>query len=355
VASDTTGWVRWLDDLSQHDVDVVGGKIAQLAGLKAAGVRVPDGFAITADAYREAMRSSGLSADLQRLSAVATDVPDQADAAARECAGLISSCSVPLHVSEAISSAYSQLMLLRRDPLPRVAVRSSALREDSSDASSAGQYDSFLGIAGATSVVEAVRQCWASLFNERAVVYRAKHGIDVNTSPMAVGVIELVDARAAGVGFSLHPVTGSLDRLVVESTFGWGEALVQGRVNPDHFEVDRHDLRVLRRQVGKKSWVSTWSSNGDGITETAMPDVLVSESSLSDDELRSICRVLLEVEERLGHPVDIEWAWPRSGDAPLVVQARAETVHGTRVKPGDIGEFDPMANALRHAFDRGGA
>lgn len=171
---------------------------------------------------------------------------------------------------------------------------------------------------------------------------------------MAVAVIELVDARASGVAFSVHPVTGDSERLVVESTFGWGEALVQGRVNPDHFELNRDDLRVLQRKVGTKQWVSTWSATRGEITEIPMPVVLISEPSLDDVELQSICRVLLQVEELLGHHIDLEWVWPRSGVGPVVVQARAETVH-SNFSPREAEQFDPMTNALRHAFDRGGA
>ncbi len=347
-----TGLVRWLDDLGPADVTIVGGKVAQLAGLKAAGIPVPNGFAVTAVAYLETVERGGMSAALRRLALSVKDDPTRAAEVARECAALVVGCTVPAAVEDAVTSAYAKLTLLRRDPLPLVAVRSSALREDSADASSAGQYDSFLGISGASSVLESVQRCWASLFNERALVYRAKYGIDVESSPMAVGVIELVDARASGVAFSLHPVTGNADRLVVESTFGWGEALVQGRVNPDHFEVDRADLRVLQYRVGLKTWVSTWSGSGTGITEIAMPEVLVSEPSLTEAEVRRICGVLLNVERLMAEPVDLEWVWPRSGEGPVVVQARSVTSHREPAQPSSRPTFDPMANALRHTFQQ---
>ena len=178
-----------------------------------------------------------------------------------------------------------------------------------------------------------------------------------DTSLLApVGIIELVDARASGVAFSINPVSGNPSRLVIESTFGWGESLVQGHVTPDHYEVARENLNILIRRIGSKQVVSTWSDGGGGIVEREMPEILKSSSSLDDEELADIAAMLLKIETHFGYAVDVEWVWPKnSTTGPVIVQARPETVHRLTADQltAAIAErtpFDPLAFAMAQTF-----
>lgn len=342
-----TNVVRWLDDLEDADRTVVGGKVAELARLRRSGFPVPDGFAVTAEAFVATLRANGIEEEITRIADQVRDAA-QAEQAEQRCRRMVAECVLPPEVVAAIESGYNGLIARQRNPRPQVAVRSSALREDQAEASSAGQYDSFLGVSGIEAVIDAVRRCWMSLFSQRALVYRARNGISTAASPMAVAVVELVEARSAGVAFSVHPVSGNPDRLTIESTFGWGESLVQGRVRPDRFEVDRDAGRILRRDIARKSWVSCRNDQGT-IAEMPMPAVLADQPSLDDDEVRAITDVLLRVEAMLGYHVDMEWVWPPRASAPVVVQARPGAVHAPTPTPPPAATADPFAAALRYS------
>lgn len=347
--------VRWLGDPASVDVSVFGSKVANLAKMRAAGIPAPDGFAVSANAYLDAVRAAGARDRLAEAVAAMASRPELIDELSLTCRRIIETMRMPAPLQSQVREAYDELALRRTEAYPVVAVRSSALKEDTLDASGAGQYETVLGVSGADAVLTAIRHCWASLFSAHAVHYRMQHGVDASENPMAVGVIELVDARASGVAFSVHPVTGDPQRLVIESTFGWGETLVQGRVTPDHFEVARDDGRVLKRRVGTKNVVSAWSAEGNRIVERPMPAVLQSRSSLDDEAASSVARIVLQIEDLLGCSVDVEWVMPKGqGASPVIVQARPETVH--RLTKAELGPpspqsaFDPVAFALAQTF-----
>ncbi|MEP6842328.1 MAG: PEP/pyruvate-binding domain-containing protein [Pseudolysinimonas sp.] len=348
-------WVRWLDECRVGDIESLGGKVAHLADFGAAGIVTPDGFGISADAYLAAIAASGLERALATAAERIDADPGLAPELCAECRRSILEMEMPPLLRSAVTEAYDRLMLSRGEADPAVAVRSSAIREDSEDASSAGQYTTVLGVTGAEGVLAAVQECWASLYSEHALLYRSAHGIRVEESPMAVGVIELVDARASGVAFSLDPVTGAPARLVIESTFGWGESLVQGHVTPDRYEVARDELRILRRRVGTKRVISTWSASGGGIQESQMPMILRETASLDDSAVLRIAETLLRIEEHFGCAVDVEWVWPKvSTGVPVIVQARPETVHRLTLDQlrasSANSTFDPLAFAFDSTF-----
>jgi pyruvate,water dikinase len=348
-------WVRWLQDAAADDVGAFGGKVAHLARLRAASIPSPDGFALSADAYVSAVNRSGMQRELaDAISTFESDSQRVAELGAL-CRRMISEMTLPDELDLEVRAAYDELTLRRGEAYPIVAVRSSALKEDAVGTSAAGQYDTILGVSGADAILTAIKQCWASLFSEHAIHYRLQHGFRTDQTPMAVGIVELVDARASGVAFSIDPVSGDPERLVIESTFGWGECLVQGRVTPDHFEVARDDLRVLKRRIGSKQIISSWSDSRDRIEERPMPRVLSETASLADDAVSRIAAVLLEIETLMGHSVDIEWVAPKGAASdPVIVQARPETVH--RLTSEELAArcapvaFDPVAFALSQTF-----
>lgn len=344
--------VRWLRDCRAADLDEVGGKVAHLADLRAAGLPTPDGFAIPASAYTDAIAAVGLEQQLSDAEQRVAADPTEAAAVAAQCRLLVRGMTLPDALRDDVTAAYDELTLRRGEAYPLVAVRSSAIREDAADSSGAGQYTTVLGVAGADAVLDAVRECWVSMYSEHALLYRLRSRIRAIESPMAVGVIELVDARASGVAFSLDPVTGNPSRLVVESTFGWGESLVQGHVTPDRYEIAREDRRVLRRRIAAKKRMTTWSDGA--IVEREMPPVLQDAPSLDDDAAVRIAATVVTIEEHLGCSVDVEWVCPKGENRdPVVVQARPETVHrlsADELRAPTRAAFDPITFAMSQTF-----
>jgi pyruvate,water dikinase len=205
-------------------------------------------------------------------------------------------------------------------------------------------------MSGPERVLAAVRDCWASLFNARAVSYRLQAGLHYTDMPMAVGVVELIHARASGVAFSAHPVTGKTDRVVIETNWGWGEAVVQGLVTPDHVEVGKADGRILKYQVADKTVVSAFDYAAGRVVETEMPARLVSQRVLDDEQITAITDAVLAVERHYGYPVDVEWVLDRhrrEGDPICVVQARPVTVTTSQSTPT---EWNPAAMAAKYIF-----
>jgi len=342
-------YVRRLADVGIGD-PAVGGKMSRLAELARAGLNVPDAFVVTTEAFQAVASACDLPAVLDReLTGVHADDMAALAAAEQRLRDHLASAPLAPDIADAVTAAYEELCAANREALLPVAVRSSATTEDAVAASSAGQYDTYLGLAGAPAVLEGVLRCWGSLFGARALSYRIRSGLSHADLRMAVGVMELVHARTSGVAFSLNPVTGRRDRIVVEATFGFGEALVQGLVNPDHVEVGRTDRRLLAYSVGDKRIVSTMDHRAGWVVEVDMPTPMRALRVLTDDEIASLVDAVLGAEEVLGAPADVEWVIPRSyraGDAVTLVQARPVTTRESPPAP----TWNVAASALRHAF-----
>ena len=248
-------------------------------------------------------------------------------------------------LTQAIVEAYEELCLRCVDVNVPTAVRSSATGEDAADASFAGIFDTYLGVSGPQRVLDAIRACWGSLFTARALAYRLRKGISHHDMPIAVGVIELIHARASGVAFSVHPVTGKPDRVVIETSWGWGEAIVQGLVDPDHIEVGKTDGRVLKYDVAHKKVVSAFDFADGRVTEIDMPAKLADRRVLDDEQIAAVTAAVTAIEEHYGYPVDVEWVIARhrrAGDPICIVQSRPVTVVATGggadgVRPGRGG------------------
>lgn len=296
-----------LEAVTAAMVPLVGGKAANLGELLAAGLPVPDGFCLTTEAYREATaghphRTDGLLADVHTALQATPDgdLPALAALASR-ARGAIQNAPVPTEVAAAVEQAYAAL----GDNVP-VAVRSSATAEDLPSASFAGQQDTYLNVVGAAAVVEAVRNCWASLWTDRAVSYRASRGIDPAAVALAVVVQRMVDATAAGVLFTANPLTGRRKQAVIDASPGLGEAVVSGAVNPDHFVVDPLTGRVLERRLGDKR-IAVRPIPGGG-TRTLTISNGGAAACLTDKQAAELAALGHRVEGHFGSPQDIEWA-----------------------------------------------
>jgi pyruvate,water dikinase len=348
-----SGAIAWVDDIAPDQaIGICGAKMGRLAELFRAGVNLPRGFTVTVEAYRRHWQQAGLDevadAALGGLGADAGSA--EIEAAAAAVRAVVAGREMSDELAALIGDAYEELCSRCFEINVPAAVRSSAIGEDSGTASFAGIFDSYLGVSGPDRVLDAVRACWASLFNTRAVAYRLRAGLHYADMPMAVGVIELIHARASGVAFSAHPVTGKTDRVVIETSWGWGEAVVQGLVTPDHIEVGKADGRILKYQVADKTVVSAFDYAAGRVVETGMPARLVSQRVLDDEQITAITDAVLAVERHYGYPVDVEWVLDRhrrEGEPVCVVQARPVTTASASDTPT---EWNPAAMAAKYVF-----
>jgi pyruvate,water dikinase len=293
-------------DIDGGMLTTVGGKAANLGELIRAELPVPTGFCLTTEAYRQATASAGLEEIFAELEGTpATDVTALAALAARARAAVLAA-SVPTSVTVAVVESYARIGV----SVP-VAVRSSATAEDLPFASFAGQQDTYLNIVGEGAVLEAVRHCWASLWTDRAVVYRATNGIDNRMVRLAVVVQRMVDSAVAGVLFTANPVTGRRRQAVIDASPGLGESVVSGAVNPDHFVVDTASGTILDRRLGDKR-LSIRSLPWGG-TEHVMLDPDANTFCITDEQALNLARLGYRVEEHYGVPQDIEWAIDGAG------------------------------------------
>jgi len=305
--------------LDRGALPVAGGKAANLGELVRAGFPVPAGFCVTTAAYDLVAADAGLEPALAALAG--TQPEDRARLAelAAEARSCLSDASVPDILVQAIAEAYGELG--DDEPVP-VAVRSSATAEDLPQASFAGQQDTYLNVIGVESVLDAVRRCWASLWTDRAVSYRATNGIDPHSVRLAVAVQRMVDASVAGVLFTANPVTGKRRQAVIDASPGLGEAVVSGMVNPDHFVANTVTGEIVERRLGDKR-VAIMAGSGSG-TERVELAAGKDSVSLSDDQVLALAKLGARVEEHYGAPQDTEWAIDDEGGIWLL-QARPIT------------------------------
>lgn len=305
-----------LPDGTVDAVTLVGGKAANLTDLHGAGFPVPDGFVVTADAYRRFVESTGISEDLATLLRVDGDDEEAVAEAGHRARELITETAVPSDIQAAVRTAYDEL------GTDRVAVRSSATAEDLPEASFAGQQDTFLNVTGAEAVVDRVRDCWASLFTDRALTYRTEQGFDAGDVAIAVVVQAMVDAEKSGVLFTADPQNGEA-RSIVEAAWGLGEAVVGGAVSPDHYVVDRDSGDLVSVTVNEKAVrYDLDPETGETVEQPVDPD-LREARVLDDDELRTLVALGERVEAHYASPQDVEWAFT-DGEL-LVLQSRPIT------------------------------
>jgi pyruvate,water dikinase len=331
--------VRKFADIGLDDLEDVGGKNSSLGemvrNLSSLGVRVPDGFATTADAFRRFIGDTGLAEEISgKLSGLDTDDTRQLAEVGKAIRESVVTQEFPEDLEADIRSAYETLVDGRDDV--SFAVRSSATAEDLPDASFAGQQETFLNIKGIDGVLQAIREVFASLYNDRAIAYRVHHEFDHDAVALSAGVQQMVrsDIGASGVMFTMDTESGFKDAVFVTSSYGLGEAVVQGAVNPDEFYVYKPALRdgrpaVLKRGVGTKATKMVYTDDPAVGRTTEFVDTEEDERrllSLTDDEVEELARHALTIEEHYGRPMDIEWGKDGLDGQLYVLQARPETV-----------------------------
>ncbi|MFJ2034214.1 PEP/pyruvate-binding domain-containing protein [Streptosporangium sp. NPDC087985] len=295
----STPLILKFDDIGAEMLPLVGGKAANLGMLTTAGFPVPPGLCVTTEAYRRVTAQAGLDDVLDVLAVTRADDVQSLNELAGRARELVLSAPVPDDIADVV----------RRSAHGPVAVRSSATAEDLPHASFAGQQDTYLNVVGDESLLDAVRRCWASLWTDRAVAYRAAHGIDHRTVRLAVVIQEMIQSEVAGVMFTANPVTGRRHEAVIDASPGLGEAVVSGAVNPDRFVVDTASGRITERRPGDKR-LAVRSLPGGGVehVETGMD-----EACLTDAQVRALAELGGRVEAHYGSPQDTEWAIDADG------------------------------------------
>ncbi|SBS74261.1 phosphoenolpyruvate synthase [uncultured Microbacterium sp.] len=334
--------ILWFHEIGMADLPQVGGKNASLgemvSELADAGVRVPGGFATTADAYRTFLETDDLAGRIQ-TAVGALDIDDVAELArvGAQVRQWIEEQPFPPALDRDIREAFAQLLAADPDP-DRVtwAVRSSATAEDLPDASFAGQQETFLNIGGVDNIVQAVHHVFASLYNDRAIAYRVHHGFDHFDVALSAGVQRMVraDVGASGVMFTVDTESGFDRAVFITSAYGLGEAVVQGAVNPDEFYVYKPSLRegrpaILKRQVGEKAVAMRYTAGTAAGSSTEFVDVPAADRvhfSITDAEVHELARHALVIEDHYGRAMDIEWARDGVDGKLYILQARPETV-----------------------------
>lgn len=308
--------VRWLAEIGADDIETVGGKGASLGELTGAGLPVPPAFIVTAGTYREFIENAGIDEELHE--AVDIDVEDSKTLArAQERANeLILDTPLPDDLREEILEAYAEF-----EDDPFVAVRSSATAEDLPDASFAGQQETFLNVTE-EDLLERVKECWASLFTQRAIYYRKQQGFDSKDVNIAVVVQRMVDAEKSGVMFTSHPSTGD-PRIILEAAWGLGEAVVSGSVSPDNYVIDRESAEIEEETIATKKLQCIRDEESGETTNVEIPEEKRDERVLTDGEISQLVELGERVEEHYDTPQDVEWAI--TGEKVFMLQSRPIT------------------------------
>ncbi len=333
-----SGYTLRFEDCSPDCTALVGGKSTGLGSMIRAGIPVPPGFAVTTHGYRAMLGDGGLEREIAQIlkGADPNDV-EGLNAISNKIEAMIVAMPIPPMVEEAISTGYRELVALCQgqqdsgmtgDHLP-VAVRSSATAEDLPGASFAGQQDTFLWVVGIDDVLTHVKRCWASLYTSRAIAYRMERGFAHEKVYMSVCIQKMVNARAAGVMFTLNPINGDRSKVAIDASWGLGESVASGEVTPDNYLVDKIAMKIARRTVSSKMIEYRAVPSERRVDKRDVPDDRRSAPCLTDDEIIALSRLARSVEAHHQRPQDLEWAIDADLEAPnnvLLLQSRPETV-----------------------------
>jgi len=329
--------VIWFENLRKTDIPSAGGKNANLGEMLNAGIPIPPGFAITAYAYQKFIEETEISEKMYTiLDETIKDVnePKQFEEASKKIRQLIESTPMPTDIEDAIRHAYEELCKRLNTNGVFVAVRSSATAEDLPDASFAGQQETYLNVKGADELIENSVKCWSSLFTPRAIFYRVQKGFEHKKVLISIGVQRMVNSKVAGVMFTINPVTGDPDQIVIEGNYGLGESVVSGAVTPDDYVVDKSTLKIIERRVAKKILQYIRDPNTGKTVHAEVPPEKQEQQCLSDEEILELVELAKRIDKHYGTPQDIEWAVDQDLPFPenvFIVQSRPETVWSTKL------------------------
>lgn len=334
----TIQYIQWLKNTSLNDIDIVGGKNASLGemmqSLTQLGIKIPNGFATTAEAYRDFLQHNQIREKIQqRLEHVHYDDIQQLTAAGKEIRAWVMESELPAPFEDAIRKAWTELSNDHSEYA--AAVRSSATAEDLANASFAGQQETFLNVRGIEDVLHRIKSVFASLYNDRAIAYRVHHGFEHDTVAISVGVQQMVrsDLAASGVMFTLDTESGFDGAVFITAAYGLGESVVQGSVNPDEFYVHKKKLAedrpaIIRKSLGSKREKMIYADehSSDLVTIQPVSEKEQQQFCINNDDIMTLARYAMLIEQHYQKPMDIEWAKDGLNGELYIVQARPETV-----------------------------
>ena len=348
-------YTLWFQKAGKEALGLVGGKNASLGELIRADIPVPPGFSVTTEAYDEFLIEGGIKERIEKILSP-MDLQDVAslENASKTIRELIRITPMPKRIEDDICSNYEALSQVCEVPDIPVAVRSSATAEDLPGASFAGQQDTFLWVRGCDEILEKVKLCMSSLFTSRAISYRIKMGFPHEKVLISVGIQKIVDAKAAGVMFTLNPLNGDLSKVLIEGSWGLGEPVVSGQVNPDKFVVDKVTKEIVRT-ISQK-WIECIFDPEKGmVCHLDIPHERQELQCIEDEEIHELVRYAKRIEEYYGSPQDIEWAIDQQKPFPFnifMVQSRPETVWSQKKKEPVLGKKSAYELLMEKALTR---
>jgi len=338
--------IAWFNELDKSSIGVAGGKGANLGVLTKAGLPVPPGFVVTAQAFKHFIETTGVDKEIYEiLNQLDINDNEALQKASRQIKTIITSEQIPPEVKEEIIKAYDNMTVggnrfegvnervkeLVSATKPKelfVAVRSSATAEDLPEASFAGQQETFLNVKGNEDVLTAVRNCWASLYTPRAIFYREKNNFPHEKVLIAVIIQKMVDSEKSGVAFSVHPATGQEDEIVIEAGWGIGEYVVKGVINPDNYIVDKNTFQIKEKKIKRQTKMLTRDPLTGKNIEVEIPDQKQEKQVLDDEQVITLARVMKKIEDHYQFAQDVEWA--SENNRLFIVQSRPVTFFGKK-------------------------
>ena len=334
-------WIFWLKEVGQEHNNIVGKKCANLGELTKAGFNVPPGFALGVEAYKRFMQETEVTDRLMEfLSTFSADPNNVADTlkyeeASKQMRSITESIKMPPDMEKTIKDYYKELCRIAGRENIYVATRSAG------PVSHPGQYETYLNVSGADDVVLNVTRVWSSTFNPRSIIARARLNLPLNYDPIGVAVLTMVDAKAAGVLFTVNPVNGDESKVAIEGSFGFGEAVVSGNVTPDRYLVDKITYEIEERVVSDKGAEFVYNPETKDMEYKELPPDQKKLPCLEDKEILELAKLARKVEDHFGCPQDVEWSISRSLPFPqsiFLVQARPESVWGKKKKESVLGK-----------------
>lgn len=298
----------WLEEIGAKDSLLVGNKSANLGEMIQIGLRVPPGFAIAAECYIRFTEKTGIQQEIIKYISRQDKIEgiEKLDEVSRTIRAMIEDKEIPDDLKGEIGSAYEALCKKMGMSNAPVAVRSSGLAEDSAGASFAGQFESFLNVKGEGDVLNKVKKVWSSAFTAGVISYRDRKGLKTEGDAIGVAVLGMVNARASGIGFTVDPVSGDSSKIIIEANWGLGEGVVSGTETVDGFVVDKENLEIIKKHVGKKE--KCVMNREKGAEWTEVPANMQNIACISDEEIKEVAKIAKSLEESLGCPQDMEWA-----------------------------------------------
>ncbi len=323
-------YIKWFNEIDKNDIPIVGGKGANLGELTQKGVDVPPGFCITAGGYKRFIELTNLEDKIkEKISDLDVEDSSELQKKSSEVRKLINEAEIPDEIKEEIVSAYENFSKKIGVANPFVAIRSSATAEDLPEASFAGQQDTYLHISGIDAVLENARKCWASLWTARAIYYRENQGFDHFDVALSVVVQKMINSEKSGVMFTANPVNHNVNELMINASWGLGEAIVGGNVTPDEYIINKKNTEIIEKHIAEKTVMIVKKDNDIGTVEVSVGDILghkkINEQCLTDKEILKLSNYGIKIEEMYGKHQDIEWAFDEDTKELYILQSRPIT------------------------------